>query len=69
MDLMVGATQSPSELNFPQTPSSQYPRKIFWDVIVNQFGSTRQEGFTRIIREVSHLFSISNHWLSFFNIG
>ena len=52
----------------PKQPTSDYPRKIWWDALLGQYGSTRREAYARIMGEIGHLFRVSNHWTAFFHI-
>jgi hypothetical protein len=49
-------------------PTSDYPRKIWWDALLGQYGNTRREAYARIMGEIGHLFRVSNHWTAFFHI-
>ncbi|KAL7409341.1 hypothetical protein BDY24DRAFT_403485 [Mrakia frigida] len=55
-------------LTLPKAPNAEYPRQIWWDFLLSQFGRNREGAYAMVVSQLSNLFKISNHWLAFINI-
>ncbi|KAI0283220.1 hypothetical protein BC826DRAFT_920716 [Russula brevipes] len=49
-------------------PSVQYPRKVWWDDLLDTYAQTREQALKDITNDLNSLFTSSSHWLTFFNV-
>lgn len=60
--------QDPDAPFIVRPPSVEYSRRNWFDVLLAGFGPTRELAHRRVQTDLAHLFKVSNHYLSFFNI-
>ncbi|KAI0266953.1 hypothetical protein BC834DRAFT_87541 [Gloeopeniophorella convolvens] len=68
-DLRSPGTSSYDDPSPPLAPAPavEYPRKVWWESLLDTYGLTREQALKDITADLNVLFTSSNHWLTFFN--
>jgi hypothetical protein len=53
----------------PSLQSLDFPRKIWWENLLDTYSSTRDESLKDITSDLSSLFNTTGYWLSFINVA